>query len=291
MRRPGEVLSRFHLLEHAWDFAYENRSNVVDVYMRRLRRKIDEPFGRDSLETVRGAGYRLRVEASQHEPSAHPPPGHGGIRRCDGGRPRRLGPFPLPAPRLPSRRRAQPRSAPARSGHGRAREPAVTRRSRRTTTAASSRRGESYAQLLAPDGRVLDATRPLGRLPLLSSAELRRAEREPIYLDKPSVPGLNEGSRLLATKVTRNSRAGRARRRHHSAEQRRDARQLPRRAADRRPDRPAPRQRPGLPPRGAVAAAGRIDAPPRGCRSPRRRRAGGCRCRKRGTSCSGSARR
>jgi two-component system, OmpR family, response regulator len=62
MRRPGEVLSRFHLLEHAWDFAYENRSNVVDVYVRRLRRKIDEPFGRDSLETVRGAGYRLRRE-------------------------------------------------------------------------------------------------------------------------------------------------------------------------------------------------------------------------------------
>jgi two-component system OmpR family response regulator len=60
MRRPGEVLSRFHLLEHAWDFAYENRSNVVDVYIRRLRRKIDEPFGCDSLETVRGAGYRLR---------------------------------------------------------------------------------------------------------------------------------------------------------------------------------------------------------------------------------------
>ena len=62
MRRPGEVLSRFHLLEHAWDFAYENRSNVVDVYIRRLRRKIDEPFGRRSLETVRGAGYRLRAE-------------------------------------------------------------------------------------------------------------------------------------------------------------------------------------------------------------------------------------
>jgi two-component system, OmpR family, response regulator len=62
MRRPGEVLSRFHLLEHAWDFAYENRSNVVDVYVRRLRRKIDEPFGRTSLETVRGAGYRLRSE-------------------------------------------------------------------------------------------------------------------------------------------------------------------------------------------------------------------------------------
>jgi two-component system OmpR family response regulator len=60
MRRPGEVLSRLHLIEHAWDFAYENRSNVVDVYLRRLRRKIDEPFGCTSLETVRGAGYGLR---------------------------------------------------------------------------------------------------------------------------------------------------------------------------------------------------------------------------------------
>jgi two-component system OmpR family response regulator len=62
MRRAGEVLSRLHLLEHAWDFAYENRSNIVDVYVRHLRRKIDEPFGRHSLETVRGAGYRLRAD-------------------------------------------------------------------------------------------------------------------------------------------------------------------------------------------------------------------------------------
>jgi two-component system, OmpR family, response regulator len=64
MRRPGEVLSRLHLLEHAWDFAYENRSNVVDVYVRHLRRKIDEPFRRRSLETVRGAGYRLRADGA-----------------------------------------------------------------------------------------------------------------------------------------------------------------------------------------------------------------------------------
>src|SRR6266540_160661 len=64
MRRPGEVLSRLHLLEHAWDFAYENRSNVVDVYVRHLRKKIDEPFGRRSLETVRGAGYRLRADGT-----------------------------------------------------------------------------------------------------------------------------------------------------------------------------------------------------------------------------------
>ena len=62
MRRRGEVLSRLHLLEHAWDFAYENRSNVIDVYVRRLRRKIDEPFERTTLETVRGVGYRLRAD-------------------------------------------------------------------------------------------------------------------------------------------------------------------------------------------------------------------------------------
>ncbi len=56
MRRPGEVLSRFQLLEHAWDYDYENRSNVVDSYIRLLRRKIDRPFGVESIETVRGRG-------------------------------------------------------------------------------------------------------------------------------------------------------------------------------------------------------------------------------------------
>ena len=60
MRRPGEVLSRYQLLEHAWDYDYENRSNVVEVYVRYLREKVDRPFGVKSLETVRGAGYRLR---------------------------------------------------------------------------------------------------------------------------------------------------------------------------------------------------------------------------------------
>ena len=62
MRRPNRVLSRFELLEHAWDYDYDNRSNVVDVYVRYLREKIDRPFGRASLETVRGAGYRLRAD-------------------------------------------------------------------------------------------------------------------------------------------------------------------------------------------------------------------------------------
>ncbi len=59
MRRPGEVLSRFELLEHVWDGSYENRSNVIEVYVGYLRDKVDRPFDRRSLETVRGAGYRL----------------------------------------------------------------------------------------------------------------------------------------------------------------------------------------------------------------------------------------
>jgi len=62
MRRPGQVLSRFELLEHVWSGSYENRSNVIDVYIAYLRDKIDRPFGRRSLETVRGAGYRLRAD-------------------------------------------------------------------------------------------------------------------------------------------------------------------------------------------------------------------------------------
>jgi two-component system OmpR family response regulator len=65
MRHPGDVLSRFQLLEHAWDYDYENRSNVVDVYVRLLRRKIDDPFGVRSIETVRGAGYRLREDGGR----------------------------------------------------------------------------------------------------------------------------------------------------------------------------------------------------------------------------------
>ena len=63
MRRAGEALTRVQLLDGAWDMAFESRSNVVDVYIRYLREKIDRPFGRRSLETVRGVGYRLREAA------------------------------------------------------------------------------------------------------------------------------------------------------------------------------------------------------------------------------------
>jgi two-component system OmpR family response regulator len=65
MRRAGHVLDRYQLLEHAWDYEYENRSNVVDVYVRYLRKKIDRPFGIESLETVRGSGYRLRTDGGR----------------------------------------------------------------------------------------------------------------------------------------------------------------------------------------------------------------------------------
>jgi two-component system, OmpR family, response regulator len=63
MRHADEVLSRSTILEHVWDFAYDGTSNVVDVYVRYLREKIDRPFDRTSLETVRGVGYRLRSDA------------------------------------------------------------------------------------------------------------------------------------------------------------------------------------------------------------------------------------
>jgi two-component system OmpR family response regulator len=64
MRRPGMVFDRSTLLEYAWDYGYENRSNVVDVYIRYLREKVDRPFGRTTIETVRGVGYRLNAQPS-----------------------------------------------------------------------------------------------------------------------------------------------------------------------------------------------------------------------------------
>ncbi len=65
MRHAGYVLSRTQLLEQAWEYDFEHRSNVVEVYIRYLRRKIDLPFKRKSIETVRGAGYRLRKDGGR----------------------------------------------------------------------------------------------------------------------------------------------------------------------------------------------------------------------------------
>ena len=69
MRHPGEALARPRLLEHVWDFAFDGDPNIVDVYVGYLRDKIDRPFGRASIETIRGVGYRLRNESSDAHPA------------------------------------------------------------------------------------------------------------------------------------------------------------------------------------------------------------------------------
>jgi two-component system, OmpR family, response regulator len=62
MRRAGEVLSKATILDHVWDFAFDGDPNIVEVYIRHLRRKIDEPFGRSAIQTVRFVGYRLEPD-------------------------------------------------------------------------------------------------------------------------------------------------------------------------------------------------------------------------------------
>ena len=69
LRHPDQVLSRTAILDHVWDFAYDGTSNVVDQYVSYLRRKVDRPYGGDAIETVRGAGYRLRTPAPAHRPA------------------------------------------------------------------------------------------------------------------------------------------------------------------------------------------------------------------------------
>ena len=69
MQHPREALSRAQLLEHVWDFAFDGDPNIVDVYIGYLRDKIDRPFKRASVETVRGVGYRLRNESDDAHPA------------------------------------------------------------------------------------------------------------------------------------------------------------------------------------------------------------------------------
>ena len=59
MSRMGEIVSKADVLAHVWDFAYDGSPNIVEVYVSSLRKKIDTPYGRMAIETVRGAGYRL----------------------------------------------------------------------------------------------------------------------------------------------------------------------------------------------------------------------------------------
>jgi DNA-binding response OmpR family regulator len=68
MRRPGEVVSKATILEHVWDFAFDGHPNIVEVYVRQLRQRIDVPFSRSSLQTLRLVGYRLVDDRGQVAP-------------------------------------------------------------------------------------------------------------------------------------------------------------------------------------------------------------------------------
>ena len=73
LRRAGQILDRYQLVEHAWGYGYETRSNVLEVYVRNLREKIDRPYGVKSLETIRGMGYRLRADGGREAPAVRSP--------------------------------------------------------------------------------------------------------------------------------------------------------------------------------------------------------------------------
>ncbi len=75
LRHPGDVLTRSQIIEAVWDFAYDGTSNVVDQYVKYLRSKVDAPFGRNDLETVRGMGYRLREALPDGPPVRSADPG------------------------------------------------------------------------------------------------------------------------------------------------------------------------------------------------------------------------
>jgi DNA-binding response OmpR family regulator len=68
MRRAGEVVTKADILGHVWDYAFEGDPNIIEVYVGRLRRKVDRPFGRADIETLRGSGYRLRVPDPADQP-------------------------------------------------------------------------------------------------------------------------------------------------------------------------------------------------------------------------------
>ena len=200
MRRPGEVLSRFQILEHAWDYEYENRSNVVDAYIRLLRRKIDQPIrrrehrdrARSRLPAARGrralsrVPVKLRVTLVFAALMAVVLVATGlflylrlelGARRLDRSRP------PLPRARADQRDQGERRSASARPLGAR--------------SAAGAR---AFAQVLTPSGRLFDASAQPTSRPVLTPGELRAAarradRRRPNGRSRPTA----SPSRLLAT--------------------------------------------------------------------------------------------
>ena len=178
MRRPGEVISQLSLLEHAWDYDYENRSNVVEVYVGYLRQKIDRPFGVRSLETVRGAGYRLRR---------------------DGGVGAAAAALWLAVSRVPIRWRLTAAFALAMVVVLAAAAVFVYLRleadlndsinSQLESGTAPADPEEGFARVVSPGERVDGA--------ILSREELSRARDEPVVVER-SVPGVEGEARILA---------------------------------------------------------------------------------------------
>ena len=219
MRRPGQVLSHGQLLEAAWDLGYEQRSNVVEVYVRYLREKIDRPFGVRSLETVRGMGYRLRQDGGPPEPPADPPPAD---RRSSRWRwcvvLAGAGLFVYLRLRADLDEAVDAGAPRARRG-GRA----DARGAHPSAGAGGGQPEEGFAQVLAPGARVLDATR--ARAPVLTRAEIRRARavrcgraadrRDRGHGARPGAPvprrrpRPSSWSASRSTIATRRSRAGR----------------------------------------------------------------------------------
>ena len=201
MRRPGEVLSRLYLLEHAWDFAYENRSNIIDVYVRHLRRKIDGRSAgarsRRSAAPATGCG-RTAVDDPRPDPRSH----RGCVRAGDGGRARSDRLVPVLRVELPPRPLRSTASLQLRT----ARSVGARPRAGGSLASASGRAvvepGETYAQLLDAAGNVLDATPPLGAASLLlSPADPARAPRRGVLCQSSVGAGADEPSRLLASPV------------------------------------------------------------------------------------------
>ena len=151
MRRPGEVLSRLDLLEHAWDFGYENRSNVIDVYVRYLREKVDRPFGvtqhrdgaRRGLPAARGRGRLLTRPADPHPADRSPSPAVMAVVLVAVGRSSTAG---AAGPRqrarhVAARARGRPRRSPrARAAPSSAGRPARGERARASPRSSAPRR-------------------------------------------------------------------------------------------------------------------------------------------------------
>ncbi len=194
MRHADEVLSRTTILEHVWDFAYDGTSNVVDVYVRYLREKIDRPFDRTTLETVRGVGYRLRsrrVRLTSPDPAR---PADARVRARD-------------RSAVPARRRARrlPISqCAARGARRRARPPAFQNLERDLATSGDQSveptlpDSEAFAQIVDVDGQVVNAApRALLERRVLTKGELADARTRRITIERGAAPG-DQQSRLLA---------------------------------------------------------------------------------------------